>query len=165
MRVNYHMKKFVYIIALICFRQIAIAQSNFGIKDYVNNSDQIFLLEATEIDTLEPKNYHSMLINSGQLSYKLIEIYSDELVEDSIPIHFQITEHSHMQKAEPKLGVSYIAFTKYDLEFSAYTLPEHKYSLVEVSQSNIKTVKNIIESILRTPNLSLIHISEPTRPY
>ena len=148
------MKNFVYIIAFICFRQISIAQSNFGIKDYVNNSDQIFLIEATEIDTLEPKNYHSMLIYSGQLSYNIIEIYSDELVEDSIPIHFQITEHPHMQKAEPKLGASYIAFTKYDLESNAYTLPEHKYSLVEVSQSNIKTVKNIIESILRTPNLS-----------
>ena len=111
-------------------------------------------MEVVNVDTLEPIKYHSMLIYSGNLQYNLLESYKTYVIDESIPIVYQITEHSHMRKAEPNIGEKYIAFTVYDSTLNAYTLPEHKWSLVEVTESNAEVSKNIIKQIIQNPNLN-----------
>lgn len=59
-----------------------------------------------------------------------------------------------MQKAEPKIGEQYIAFAEYDEGLDAYILPNHKWSLVNVSTTNLETAKFIIKRIQKNPNLS-----------
>lgn len=134
--------------------QVVKSQHNFGTIDFVLNSESIFLLKAIKIDSLEPEKHHSIFIQKNRLTFELIEDYSEHDVMANKTIEYQVTEHSHMHKAEPIIGDFYIAFVNYNEEIDAYILPEHKWSLVKVNSTNREDVKYIIKEIQDKPKLS-----------
>lgn len=74
------MKRLQTILFILIISQVVKSQNNFGIYDLVTNSENIFLLKAIGIDSLDPVHHHSTYIQKNRLSFDLMEDYSEHKI-------------------------------------------------------------------------------------